>query len=120
MISEYKFGKVVIDGVAYSRDVIIMSGKGVIVPNWWREEGHLLQLKDLNCLSSLNYLNGLSYFLVGTGAYGLMKVQDKLIKELEAKGIKVLVEPTERICRLYNELIQKGEEKVIALLHLTC
>lgn len=112
MISDYRFGKIVIDGVTYTQDVIIYPNK--VDSNWWRSQGHLLQESDL-----LEVLNEIPECLViGTGAYGLMKVQEELIKKLESNGIKVIVGSTTEVSRQYNELNQMY--KVIAALHLTC
>lgn len=115
MVSEYKFGRIVVDGVVYTQDVIIMSGVGIIVPNWRREQGHLLGLNDLKEAIQ----NKPDTIVIGTGAYGIMKVPHKLIRELENMGLKVIVESTDRACEVYNELCEKGV-KVIAGLHLTC
>ena len=44
-IDHYQFGKIVIDGVTYTRDVIILPAG--VLPNWWRSEGHRLVSANL-------------------------------------------------------------------------
>ncbi len=112
MISDYKFGKIIIDGVTYTEDVIMYPHR--VDSSWWRADGHLLQEGDI--LEVIK--DAPDYLVIGTGAYGLMKVQKELIGKLGDEGIKVIVERTDEACRQYNELNQKY--KVIAALHLTC
>lgn len=114
-ITGYRFGELKIGGTVYTRDVIIMSGKGVIEPNWWREQGHHLEEIDLRVVIE----NKPETIVIGTGAYGMMKVTDNLINEFERRRIKVIVARTERACEIYNDLCEKGT-KIIAALHLTC
>ncbi len=45
-IDGYRFGRVVVDGEEQSRDVIVLPSR--VVRNWWREEGHVLGLPDLD------------------------------------------------------------------------
>jgi hypothetical protein len=45
-IEGYRFGRVVVDGEEQSRDVIVLPSR--VVRNWWREEGHVLGLPDLD------------------------------------------------------------------------
>jgi hypothetical protein len=33
-IDDYDFGRIVVDGVEQTRDVILLAGR--VVPNWWR------------------------------------------------------------------------------------
>jgi len=42
MIEHYSFGRIVIDGKEYTKDLIIYPDK--IRANWWRKEGHKLRL----------------------------------------------------------------------------
>ena len=39
-IDDYDFGRIVVDGVEQTRDVILLPGR--VVPNWWRHDGHTL------------------------------------------------------------------------------
>ena len=44
-IDKYEFGLIVIDGHPYRQDLLIWPGH--IKSDWWRREGHLLQLEDV-------------------------------------------------------------------------
>lgn len=57
--------------------------------------------------------------IVGTGYSGVMRVSQKLIKEIEKIGIKVIVRPTKEAISLFNEYVRKNK-KVVCALHLTC
>lgn len=44
-IKGYRFGRVVVDGLEQTRDVVVLPER--VVENWWRAEGHALALADL-------------------------------------------------------------------------
>ena len=112
MIDSYSFGKIVIGGKTYTSDVILYPDK--VDESWWRKDGHLLQKEDLIDVIQYNP----EVLIVGTGAYGLMKVPDETKQFLEAKEIELIAEETGKACKTYNEL--KEKRKVIAAFHLTC
>ena len=111
-IEYYRFGKIVIDGKSYQRDVIIYS-EGVM-PNWWREQGHSLSKMDLEDVIAAQPKT----LIVGLGAFGRMKVPVETLAQIEEAGIEVLAHKTEKACQLYNQLEEEGG--VVAALHLTC
>ena len=113
-IDEYKFGKIVINGVLYESTNIVIFPDHVDT-NWWMKEGHKLTLDDLR--EVLKYRP--QVIVIGTGAYGLVKVSGNIISSLESKGIKVIVKRTDEACKEFNKLLSKGVS-VIAALHLTC
>jgi hypothetical protein len=111
-IEHYSFGRITIDGTTYTSDVIIYPGR--VDSSWWRKEGHGLQMTDLTGVIAAKP----EVLIIGTGAYGVMKVPKETITHLASKGIKVHVERTDKAAELFNKL---GKEKiVIAALHLTC
>ncbi len=112
-IDKYNFGSITINGKEYTKDVIIFPDN-IFCP-WWREEGHSLSLRDLKNVVELHP----SLLIVGTGAYGVMKVPEKTIKELKEIKIKVIIAKTGEAVKLYNEK-HKEEKSIIACLHLTC
>ncbi len=69
-IEKYSFGKIEIDGTEYTSDVIIypdgVDGK------WWRLEGHLLQMPDLEAVIGKKP----DIIVVGTGYMGVMRVPE--------------------------------------------
>jgi hypothetical protein len=44
-IDSYQFGRIVIDGVNHTKDIIIIGAK--TLPNWWRKQSHLLFFRDI-------------------------------------------------------------------------
>jgi len=82
--------------------------------NWWRESGHLLRPGDLKEILK----EPPETIIIGSGTYSAMKVPGELIEYLQAKGIKLIVQPTPRACRTFNKLRKK--RNIVAALHLSC
>jgi hypothetical protein len=111
-IDSYSFGKIVIDGKTYTSDVIIYPGR--VDGAWWRQEGHLLQLADLEDALKARP----DILIIGTGSFGVMRVPRETVDRISATGIAVKVERTGRAVEVYNDL--QGTGTVVAALHLTC
>ena len=111
-IESYRFGKIVIDGDTYQKDVIIFP-EGV-KPNWRREQGHSLSIEDLKDVIDAQP----KILIVGTGTFGRMQIPPETLAQIEASGIEFIVRKTDKACKLYNQ--RKDEGKVVAALHLTC
>lgn len=113
MINDYHFGSIAINDRTYSSDVIIYPDK--VDAGWWRKEGHALYLVDIKEALAQNP----EVLVVGTGAYGALKVSKEVCDLAAEKGIELIVRKTEEACKEFNHLSQSGK-KVIAALHLTC
>ncbi len=111
MIDNYGFGRIVINGKAYTSDVIIYPDR---IREWWRREGHTLLPQDLTEVFEFDP----DILIVGTGSPGYMRVPRETIDHIRAKGIRLIIENTEMACEQYNDLKDPG--KVVAALHLTC
>ena len=111
-ISHYSFGRIVIDGHTYTSDLIIYPDR--VNPSWWRKEGHLLQIEDLADIMIAKP----SVLIIGTGAYGIMKVPGKTLEYLNSKGVEVHIHDTKKAVEFYNMIASK--KPAIAALHLTC
>jgi len=112
-IDSYQFGKIVIDGKAYNSDCLIVGDS--IQPNWWRKQGHLLSVEDLQSIIAAKP----SFLVIGCGASGMMKVSEGIEQVLREQGIKLFIGNTHKAMARFNELSEKGEN-VAAALHLTC
>ena len=112
-IDSYQFGEIVIEGVSYSSDIIIVNN--FVRPNWWRKQGHLLSVEDLEAVISA----GPSVLIVGCGASGLMKVPDRTRQALQEHNIQLEVLDSYKAAERFNELSQT-ETHIAAALHLTC
>jgi hypothetical protein len=111
-IEDYSFGKIKIQGKVYDFDVLVFPEK--VKTNWWRKEGHFLTLEDIQ--EALTYSP--DTLIIGTGAYGEMKVDSLLSQKIAEQGIKLIVDQTLNACKKYNEL--RKNEKVVGAFHLTC
>jgi hypothetical protein len=112
-IDSYSFGRIVIDGKAYTSDVIIFRDR--IDASWWRKEGHSLYPADI--ADALNAQPDI--LIIGTGYAGVLRVPDKTLAYIAARAIEVKVERTSKAIELYKAR-QREKIHVIAALHLTC
>jgi hypothetical protein len=111
-IDSFRFGQVVIDGMAYSRDVIILPQR--ILPDWWRQEGHILHLADLDPVLEVSP----GILIIGQGTFSRMRAAEDAVRGLQDAGIELIALPTKEACQRYNVLRESGD--VAAALHLTC
>ena len=111
-IDTYSFGKIVINGKEYNSDVIIFADR--VYSSWKRLKGHLLQLADINEILERNP----DTVIIGTGAYGLMKIHTNVITKLKNRNIELIKEKTKEAIEIYNQI--SPDRNVIAGLHLTC
>jgi hypothetical protein len=100
--------------VDYSEDVIIVGG--VVHSPWWRTAGgHVFAPVDL-----ANIIEAAPEFVcLGTGAVGMVTVDDETIKAFESTGTEIVIDRTPRVIEEFNRL-EAGGCNVAAALHLTC
>jgi len=114
MIQEYRFGKMVIDGQTYDKDLIIASGE--VIPNWWRKKGHNLQVADIEKVVDQHQPE---MIVVGKGQFGMMSISDELRQFLHDKGIELVDKKTGKAVQIFNMNFNQGKN-VIGAFHLTC
>jgi hypothetical protein len=114
IIDSYQFGRIVIGGKPYSRDLIILPDRTILHP-WWRKTGHTVTLSDIQEIIAVSP----DILVVGTGIPGLMKPDSAFCQELEIMGIETRVMPTGTAIKEYNTL-QARHLNVAACFHLTC
>ena len=112
MIDSYAFGSMVIDGRRFTADVKIVDGE--VVPGWWRKEGHSICQEDIADILVAKP----EVLIIGTGAYGGLRVPERFRKLLRSEGIELIAAPTAEAVDAYNELA--ATKKVAAGFHLTC
>lgn len=112
MINSYSFGTITIDNQKFTKDLIIFPEK--INSSWRRKTSHLLTEADITEI--LEYKP--EVLIIGTGASGLMKVDDKLKEKLKALGIEFVIKKTAEAVTEYNIVCK--DKKVVCTLHLTC
>lgn len=111
-VDSYSFGNIVINGKTYTSDVIIYKDR--VDSSWWRKEGHKLQIVDIEDIIKSRP----DILIVGTGAYGVMKVPEETIDYIKSKGIELYIYTTSEAVKQFN--ILQDKKNVIAALHLTC
>jgi hypothetical protein len=111
-IQSYRFGRMVVDGESHTRDLILLPER--VVTNWWRKDGHRLDVDDLQEVLSATP----DVLVVGTGAYGLMKVLPETRQAIEDAGIRLQVARTGEAWQTYNDL--RENRPTAGAFHLTC
>ena len=112
MIDDYRFGRIQVGGRTCTSDVIVYPDH--VADGWRRQTGHGLCMDDLRDVVAAKP----EVLIVGTGAYGAVKVPDDVREQLSALGIELRVAETAAACKMYNELAPQTHG--IAALHLTC
>lgn len=115
MIESYDFGVMVVMGKRYTSDVIVFPEK--VIGGWWRKEGHKIYVDDLR--ESLAHEPSPEILVIGTGYHGLVKVMPEVENAMEARGIKLIIQPTGEAYKTFNELL-KSSKRVSGAFHLTC
>lgn len=111
-IDAYQFGKIMINGEVHTKDVIILPSR--IISDWWREEGHVLHVSDLQEV----LIAQPRVLIIGRGAYSRMRVASEVVNALRAARIEMISLATDNACEEYNNMSNISE--VAAALHLTC
>ena len=112
-ISGYRFGRIDIDGRAYTSDVIITPER--VDDRWWRREGHTLGIDDVAGVLAARP----DVVIIGTGYFGRMSVPVETRQYLQAQGAEVHEAHTRAAVQEFNRLL-KQPGRVVAALHLTC
>jgi len=112
-IDSYEFGKMSVDGKSYTSDLILYPDRS-INDRWWRREGHLLQIDDLDKTEKVHP----EIIVIGTGAYGMMRVGEEARAYLDTLCTEVIVEKTRYAVERFNELSRA--HSVEGMFHLTC
>jgi hypothetical protein len=111
-VESFRFGRIIIDGQTYRRDVIIFPGG--VKEDWSRDESHLLSVRDLETV----FENAPQTLIIGTGVLGSMKVAPETLGKLEDAGIEALAFSTPDACDEYNR--RREQERIALAIHLTC
>lgn len=113
-IENVSFGKMIIDGRAYDRDLIIFPDGRILSP-WIRAQGHQLHETDLESL----LLEPMQTLVVGTGINGRMRIGRALTEILKHREIRLESFKTAPAAEVFNTL-GPSEAALGACFHLTC
>ena len=100
MIDSYDFGKIIIDGKEYTKDVIIVEGK--VYPNWFRKQGHFLSKADLGPILEAK----IHTLIIGIGYNGVMRVGGDVKEYCKMNEIKLIELWSREAVKKINELIR--------------
>jgi hypothetical protein len=113
MIESYSFGRMIIAGSIYTKDVIIFPDGSILSP-WWRHQGHVLALNDLDALLATEP----EIIICGTGAMGLMRPSVELQDYLAASNTEFIAQRSSEAAITFNKM--SGKSSVGGCFHLTC
>jgi hypothetical protein len=119
-IEGYEFGRIVIDGRGYEKDVVILTNGEIIKRKKKLSKGGVGHT-PLSKREFKEYLrvDRPDVFVIGRGMHGAMSVKGGVMKIGEKHGIELICEDTAKAIESYLDLLSKGK-KVAALFHLTC
>ena len=113
MIDSYSFGRIVVDGTAYTNDIKIIDE--AVIPEWWRKSGHTVAPEDVADLVQSQP----DVVVIGKGKPGFMSTSAEARRLFADHGIQLLEEKTSQAIQTFNRLHREGK-KVCAGFHLTC
>ena len=117
MIQAYRFGYMKVFNKEFSRDVIVTANDAFSRSELKKDyEGHFISAEEIEKL--IEKFNP-EVIVVGLGAYGVAKLDQKAKKIAEEKGIELFSAVTEKASQKFNELL-KENKKVVGVFHLTC
>jgi hypothetical protein len=111
-----RFGEIEIDGVAYTKDVVIEGGK-VRLRDKEPSKKHKVKFGHTPLSAKEDIPWNCQRLIVGSGAQGLLPVMPKVHKQAEEKGVELVIVTTPEACRLLSEA---DLDKTNAILHVTC
>lgn len=112
MIDFYSFGKMKIQDQVFTKDLIILPDK--IISPWWRVSGHRIVMEDLLEVFAYKF----EILVIGTGYYGLVKIDRDVYEESEKKDFLITAAKTSKAVTLFNE--NQLKKTTIGVFHLTC
>ena len=113
MITEFSFGKIVVNGKTYKNDIKIVNGQ--VISDWWRKSGHRVAVEDMTDVLEAEP----EIVVIGKGSPGLLKSTASLREYLAANHIKLIEKKTSKAIDVFNKLAQQGR-KVAAGFHISC
>ncbi|MCD6500587.1 hypothetical protein J7K42_01045 [bacterium] len=103
-IEKYHFGSITINGKTYNHDVEVRWSGEVL--DWRRKESHLIAVEDIKRALGQSP----EVIVIGTGESGMARVTEEAKKEIEEKGIKLIIDRTEEAVKSFNIINKKSEK----------
>ena len=113
MITDFSFGKIVVNEKTDSDDIKVVRGR--VIADWWRKRGHRVDVEDIADILESEP----DTVVIGKGSPGLMKTSNHLRESLVTNNIVLIEKKTSKAIEVFNKLFQEGR-KVDAGFHITC
>ena len=113
MITEFSFGKIVVNGRTYTSDIKIIDGQ--VISDWWRKKGHRVDIEDISDVLEAKP----DILVIGRGTPGLLKSTASLREYLAACHVELIEKKTPKAIAAFNKLFRQGR-KVAAGFHISC
>ena len=113
MITEFSFGRIVVEGQTCNSDIKIVQGR--LITDWWRRSGHSVEIEDVQDILASDS----KVLVIGQGQPGYMRVSKSLRRHLEENNIQLIEEPTSEAARTFNRFYSEGK-KVAGGFHVSC
>ena len=113
MITEFSFGKIVVNGKTYKSDIKIIDGR--VISEWWRRSGHRVEVEDITDVLEAKP----EVLVIGKGSPGLLKSTASLRDYLAANHIELIEKKTSKAIEIFNKIYKEGR-KVAAGFHISC
>jgi hypothetical protein len=113
MITEFSFGKIVVNGKTYTNDIKIVNGQ--VISEWWRKRGHRVEVEDITDVLEAEP----EVVVIGKGSPGLLKSTASLRDYLAANHIELIEKKTSKAVDVFNGLLLQ-DRKVAAGFHISC
>ena len=113
MITEFSFGKIVVNGKTYNSDIKIIDGQ--VISEWWRRSGHRVEIEDITDVLEAEP----EVLVIGKGSPGLLKSTASLRDHLAANHIELIEKKTSKAIEVFNKIYKRGR-KVAAGFHISC
>lgn len=106
MIERFSFGTITVNSQTYHSDIKII--KGDVVPDWWRNSGHTVDVDDVHDILQTKP----DILVIGKGAPGQMRVTNALKEYAATHGFELIEEKTATAIDTFNRLVKEG--KIVA------
>src|SRR5262245_44853291 len=113
--TQHDFGSIEIDGIEYSRDVVLDRGE---ISKRKKKASRIFRAQFGHTPLSLEEKIPwkCKRLVIGTGMHGRLPVMEDVLDEAKRRGVEVVQCPTPKAL----ELLNKGPADTNAILHVTC
>lgn len=109
IINSTSFGSITVDNKTYNHDIWIFTDKTIQK----RDRNHEFTLEEFNIITK----DAPEVLIIGTGQYGVVKINEEVIKAAKEKNIQLIYDKTPIIIKEFNKIKDK---RIAAVFHTTC